>query len=341
MHRCWQHFIPTLSVTYVFTHLLGLCIKKAVLSLKTPEVTGMLPILLLSQSCSSSLSLLFSKSKENKEGIQRLKKVLKNFYIHGVVSAAGSFKGRLWVMCDANPAQPGRRGIMEPPLCFWADKLRREVGVLVKCLGSQYRQHCWDWWWLGCQDLEVPFGTAFSSPCCSQPCAHHGHASRRASRIAHHIFCQGHGWQGMVGRETPCPPPPIELISYMSLCHFPSSIAFSKCSINLFIVCIKKKIKRNGKHCECRFCNLTHFLGLWEYLWKHPSYSESNTAPLLLGSSLLGNRFSLGGVSWTQMCLWIKFLSWGLLRLLSSQNTWTNWKASNLSLLVQVRKGKE
>lgn len=168
--------------------------------------------------------------------------MLKTFHTDGAVAAAGSFKGKHWVThpgCDASPAQLDRRGIMEPPLCLWADKLRRAFGIFVKCLGSLYRQHCWGWWGFGCQDLEVPFGTRFSSPCCSQPCGYHGHAPSRAARIAHHIFCLGHGWQGRVVRETHSPPPPPpELISCVSLCHFPSSIAFPKSSINLFILCI-------------------------------------------------------------------------------------------------------
>lgn len=48
-------YTHSLCVTYVFTHLLGLCIKQTVLSLKTAEVTDVLPIFLLSQTCSSSL----------------------------------------------------------------------------------------------------------------------------------------------------------------------------------------------------------------------------------------------------------------------------------------------
>lgn len=220
MHRCWQHFVPTLSECNLCFHSFAEALHQAG-NLELEDCwshwcvthTPSLPDLLFKP--------VLSSQRENKIDIQRLKKVLKNFHIYRVVAAAGSFKGRLWVShpgCDTNPAQPGRRGIMKPPLCFWADKLRRAVGVLAKHLGSLYRQHCWDWWWLGCQDLEVPFGTAFSSLCCSQPCGpcgHHGQAPSRAARIAHHIFCQGHSWQGMVVRETPIPPP-IELISY---CH--------------------------------------------------------------------------------------------------------------------------
>lgn len=72
--------------------------------------------------------------------------MLKNLHVDEVVAAAGSFKGRLWAThpgCVTNLVQPGRRVIMEPPLCFWAGKLRKAV---VKCLGSLYGQHCWDWW---------------------------------------------------------------------------------------------------------------------------------------------------------------------------------------------------
>lgn len=50
----------------------------------------------------------------------------------------------------------------------------------------------------------------------ASPVVHHGQAPSRAARIVHHMFCQGHSWQDMVVRETPIPPPPIELISY---CH--------------------------------------------------------------------------------------------------------------------------
>lgn len=241
MHRCWQDFVPALSVS-CFHSFAGALYQAG--SLEPEDYCSLwcvihtpLPDLLFKPALSSQ--------RESKVGIQRLKKVLKNFHTDRVVAAAGSFKGRLWVThpgYDANPAHPGRRGIMELPLCFWADRLRRAVGVLVKCLGSLYRHHCWDWGDLAVKTLRFLLAQHFFfSPCCTQPCGHH--APSRATSIAHHRFCRGYGWQGMMVREIHSPPPPTELISYMSLYHFPKSIAFSKSSINLFIDCIKKKKK--------------------------------------------------------------------------------------------------
>lgn len=131
---------------------------------------------------------VLSPQGQNKAGIQRLKKALKKFHADGVEAAAGGFKGRLWTTHPggaANPAQPGRRGIMEPPLCFWTDGLGRAVGVLVKC-------------WLSRQDLEDPFGTGFSSPCHSQPCFLIHPWSPWPSRPCYHRCCQ-HGSPRHVG----------------------------------------------------------------------------------------------------------------------------------------------
>lgn len=163
MHRCGQGFVPALSVT-CFHSFAGALYQAGSLELEdycshwcvfhTP-----LPDLLFKPALSSQ--------RENKVGIQWLKKVLKSFHIDRGIAAEGSFKRRLWVThpgCDANPAQLDRRGIMEPPLCFWADRLRRAVGVLVKCLGSLYRQHCWDWGDLAVKTLRFLLAQHFFHP---------------------------------------------------------------------------------------------------------------------------------------------------------------------------------